>query len=62
MTKEIDESGDNLIIYVMSECGSPLKCEYANKNNKDNVINELTNQFGEMVTSEEMTYNEYINQ
>jgi hypothetical protein len=62
MSKEINESGTNLIIYVMDDGGSPLKCEYANNENKNNVINELTNQFGGIVNFEQMTYNEYINQ
>jgi hypothetical protein len=62
MSKEINESGTNLIIYVMDDGGSPLKCEYANNENKNNVINELTNQFSGIVNFEQMTYNEYINQ
>lgn len=62
MSKEIDESGNKFIIYVMDNAGSPLKCEYANNENKKNVIDNLTNQFGDIVKFEEMTYNEYINQ
>jgi hypothetical protein len=62
MSKEIDESGNNFIIYVMDDGGSPLKCEYANNENKNNVIDGLTNQFGEIVNFEQMTYNEYITQ
>ena len=62
MSKEIDESGNKFIIYVMDNSGSPLKCEYANNENKKKVIDELTNQFGDIVNFEEMTYNEYINQ
>jgi hypothetical protein len=61
MTKEIDESG-KYIIYVMDASGSPLKCEYANIENKENVINELITKFGNIVNFEEMTYNDYINQ
>lgn len=62
LSKEIDETNGKYIIYVMDDSGSPLKCEYANINNKENVINELLAKFGEMVDFEEMTYNEYINQ
>ena len=36
MSKEIDESGNNFIIYVMDNGGAPLKCEYANNENKNN--------------------------
>ena len=61
MAKEIDESG-KYIIYVMDASGSPLKCEYANIENKENVINELIAKFGDIVNFEEMTYNDYINQ
>ena len=46
----------------MDDAGSPLKCEYANIENKQNVISELITKFGEMVKHEEMTYNDYINQ
>jgi len=62
MSKEIDESGNNFIIYVMDNGGSPLKCEYANTENKKTVIDKLVNQFNEVNNFEEMTYNEYINQ
>lgn len=62
MSKEIDEPGNNFIIYVMDNGGSPLKCEYANKENKKNVIDKLVNQFDGINNFEEMTYNEYINQ
>ena len=62
MSKQIDEPGNNFIIYVMDGAGSPLKCEYANLENKNNVIEKLTNQFNEIAIFEEMTYNEYINQ
>jgi len=62
MSKEIDESGNNFIIYVMDNGGSPLKCEYANIENKKTVIDKLVNQFNEVNKFQEMTYNEYINQ
>jgi hypothetical protein len=62
MSKEINETGSKYIIYVMDDAGSPLKCEYANIENKENVISELITKFGEMIELEEMTYNDYINQ
>ena len=62
MSKEINETGSKYIIYVMDDTGSPLKCEYANIENKENVISELITKFGEMIELEEMTYNDYINQ
>ena len=62
MSKEINETGSDYLIYVMDDAGSPLKCEYANNENKQNVIDKLITKFGEMVKHEEMTYNEYINQ
>jgi hypothetical protein len=62
MSKEIDESGNNLIIYLMDDNGNPLKCEYANNDTKNNVIYKLTQNIDEVVNFEEMTYNEYITQ
>jgi hypothetical protein len=62
MSKEIDESGKNFIIYVMDAAGSPLRCSYANIENKKTVIDNLVNEFNEINNFEEMTYNEYINQ
>jgi len=41
---------------------SPLICEYATNENKTDVVNKLSNQFGNIAMVEEMTYNEYINQ
>jgi hypothetical protein len=62
MSKEIDESGNNLIIYLMDDNGNPLKCEYGNNDNKNDVIDKLTQNIDEVVNFEEMTYNEYITQ
>jgi hypothetical protein len=62
MTKEIDESGTNFIIYVMDANGSPLTCEYGNINNKNSIIEGFDTKFGGITNREVMTYNEYINQ
>lgn len=62
MSKQINETGSNYLIYIMDDAGSPLTCEYANIENKQTVIDELITKFGEISNLEEMTYNDYINQ
>jgi hypothetical protein len=41
---------------------SPLVCDFATNENKSDVINTLSNRFGNIPVVEEMSYNEYINQ
>ena len=62
MLKQINEDATNYLIYVMDFADSPLICEYATNENKRDVVNKLSNQFGNISMVEEMTYNEYINQ
>jgi hypothetical protein len=60
--KAIKEDGSKYIVYVTDLVGSPLACEYATDDNMEEIIKQLTNEFGEILEFEEMTYNEYINQ
>ncbi len=60
--KQIKEDGSKYIVYVTDLGGSPLACEYATNDNMNDVVNQFTNEFGEISIFEEMTYNEYINQ
>lgn len=62
VTKEIKEGGNEYLVYVTDLGGSPLACDYATNDNKNKVIEEFIDRFGEISTFEEMTYNEYINQ
>lgn len=62
MLKQINEDATNYLVYVMDLANSPLICEFATNENKTDVVNKLSNQFGNVSIVEEMTYNEYINQ
>lgn len=59
--KEINQTGSELLVYVMDQTNRPIQGAIYTKNKVEDGVNNLKTQFN-IDTVELMSYNEYLNQ